>query len=223
MSTLIQVENKIPFAFPIHCWMEIDAVALDEMVKYSRQFERSFLAWETVRKLRNPFFQNGTGFEGYFVGRCQTPEEALDAVLKVNQEMLDSAHRLHRMNYSFQSRLMKALTGDLYDPEAMQEWSALLGAALGRLRSQLYHNAQASTFQTETYRSVYRLPVIVYYEERDGIAQRYAIDFSDARGGRLLVNPGLLKPSQQDAWLVAESVGRFGHPLVRQFLRSEQS
>ncbi|MDL1885255.1 hypothetical protein FBR01_16585 [Anaerolineae bacterium CFX8] len=223
MSTLLQIENHIPFAAPIRYWIEIDETTLDEMVKQSRQFERAFLAWETVRKQRNPFFENGTGFEGYFVGTCHSPEEALEAILKLNRDILDRIHRLHRMDYGFQSRLMKTLTGDIYDPAAMQEWSAQLGAALGRLRAGIYYNEQASRFQTETYRSVYHLPLIFYRQKNDAIEQRYAVNFGSPRGGRVLVEPGLLKPREQDAWLVAEYVGRFGHPLVRQFLRSDRT
>jgi hypothetical protein len=133
--------------------------------------------------------------------------------------MLENITRLHRSDYRFQSRLMKALTGELYDPQAMYEWSGQFGAALARLRSHLHQNHEADVFHAETYRIVDRLPMIVYHESETAIEQHYEIGHCSASGARLHVGLGDVKPTQQEAWLVAQYIGRFGHPLVRQFLR----
>ncbi len=217
---LLKIENQIPYATPIYWWIHIDDIPLDAVVKPSRQYERPFLAWETVRKIRNPFFDNGTGFEGYFVGFCQSSDEALVRLLGLSQSILENICRLHRMDYTFKSRLMKTLTGEMCDTKAMYEWSAQLGAALAQLRCNVRQNRRTETFQIETYYIVNRLPMIAYYQEDRTIEQRYMIGYCHAPGSRAHITFHSLKPSQQEAWLVAQLIGRFGHPLVRQYLRS---
>lgn len=216
---LLKIENQVPYGAPIYGWIHVDDIPLDTVVKPSRQYERPFLAWETVRKIRNPFFDNGTGFEGYFVGFCQSSDEALAKLLNVCQDMLLNVNRLHRMDYTFRSRLMKTLTGESCDYKAMYEWSAQLGAALAKLRCNVRQNRRTERFQTETYYIVNRLPMIAYHEEDRTIEQQYMIGFCTAPGSRAHITFQSLKPSDQDAWLVAQLIGRFGHPLVRQFLR----
>ncbi|MBI5670108.1 MAG: hypothetical protein HZC41_19095 [Chloroflexi bacterium] len=222
MSTepLLKIENEVPFAMPIYWWIHLDDIPLDTLVKPSRHYERPFLAWETVRKLRNPFFDNGTGFEGYLVGVCHSPDEALARLIGLCQGILDNLHRLHRMDYTFRARSMKTLTGECSDVKAMYEWSAQLGAALARLRCNIRQNRRTERFQTETYYIVNRLPMIDYHEEDSTIEQRYLIGFCRAPASRVHVTLQALRPSEQDAWLVAQYIGRFGHPLVRQFLRA---
>jgi hypothetical protein len=219
---VLQIKNQIPFAEPIYGRIHLRNQPLDTLVKPSRQYETPYLAWETVRKLRNPFFVNGTGFEGYFIGICHSPDEALAAILRVNEELLKSISRLHGLDYSYKRRLMKTLTDDLDDPRAIAEWSALLGAALGKLRSNVRRCQPAESFQNETYRIVSRLPTINYEESRCAIAQHYIIGYCDCKGLKAHISLSDPKQSQQDAWLVACRIGRFGHPLVRQFLRLAQ-
>lgn len=220
---LYTIKNEIPFASPIYYWIHIGDIPLDTLVAPSRHFERPYLAWETVRKLRNPFFDNGTGFEGYFVGFCKSPDEALHRVLTLSQDMLDSIHRLHRMDYATQSRLMKTLAGESSSLSEMREWSDLLGATLAKLRTNVRQNRRAEIFQTETYYIVSRLPTIDYRVEDSTIEQSYRIGLCSVSGGRKHVSFHTLNASQQEAWRVAQLVGRFGHPLVRQYLRRGQS
>jgi hypothetical protein len=90
---------------------------------------------------------------------------------------------------------------------------------LGKLRMLIFHNREAEAFQARTYQIVRALPPIVYHEAAEDVTQTYLIGTGSANAvGRLLVTLPMLKPSQQDAWLVAENIGEFGHPLVRQVL-----
>ena len=94
-----------------------------------------------------------------------------------------------------------------------------LGAALAKLRCNVRQNRRTERFQTETYYIVNRLPTISYRVEDSTIEQEYLIGFCTAPGSRVHITLQSLKPSEQEAWLVATMIGRFGHPLVRQYLR----
>ncbi|MGQ9887296.1 MAG: hypothetical protein ACUVSX_02285 [Aggregatilineales bacterium] len=217
-SSALKVDSNVPFDAMIHDWLTFHERAIDHIAKPSRRYERSYLAWETVRLRKNPFFENGTGFEGYFVGRCRTPEEALERILGVSRAVLDNIARQHRRHYNFQSRLMKALAENRSDPQAVYVWAAELGAALARLRAQVPQNQEASAFHTDTYRLVNMLPPIGYHQNDSEIRQVYVVT-GRSRASRALVTLQDLPPREQQAWLVALRLGRFGHPLVREFLR----
>lgn len=218
MSEVIEVRSEVPFGRILYAALRLKDQPLDKLAQHG-QMESHYLAWETVRKGTNPFFQKGTGFEGYLVGRCPNPEAALEAIIAANQHILDSITRLYRFEYQFRSRLMKTLTQDAADPEAIHVWSAHLGAELGKLRVLIFHNREAEAFQAHTYQIVRALPPMEYHAAAEAVTQTYRIGASSENGaGRLLVTLPMLKPSQQDAWLVAENIGEFGHPLVRQML-----
>ncbi len=217
----LAIDSNVPFSESIDCWLHLGAERrLQTLVRESALFERQFLAWETIRKGRNPYFMNGTGFEGYLVGVCQSAEEALDSLLGLAQGMLNSISRLHRLDSRFRSRLMKTVTGELSDLEAMAEWSAQLGAALAILRCHLLYERKTADFQLETYRVVRSLPPICYWNGDHIIRQRYVVYIPAAPCvEKTTVNVHALKPDDQDAWLILQSVGKFGHPLLREFLR----
>ncbi len=218
MSEVLEVRSEVPFGHTLYGLLRLADQPLDKLARHG-QMESHYLAWETVRKGTNPFFQKGTGFEGYLVGRCPNPEAALEAIIAANQHILDAITRLYRFEYPFRSRLMKTLTQDASDAEAIHVWSAYLGAELGKLRMLIFHNREAEAFQARTYQIVRALPPIVYHEAAEDVTQTYLIGTGSANAvGRLLVTLPMLKPSQQDAWLVAENIGEFGHPLVRQVL-----
>jgi hypothetical protein len=212
--------GEVPCDTAIDCWLKTNTIELERLVAHSRHFEHAYLAWETVRNARNPFFAMGTGFEGYLVSISRDADAALQTLLKIGHSMLESNCRMYRFNHLFQSRLMKNLTGERSDPDAMEVWSALLGAALGRLRVNIYRNPEAAQFQNETYQLVKYLPAIHYSEHDYVIEQEYAILPGENRV-RTRISLDDLKPCDYDAGLVIWSVGRFGHPLIREFLRVE--
>jgi len=219
MLSMVEIDRGVPFGDDIYWWLKTRrGEGLENLEKLSSQFERRFLAWEEVRHGRNPYFVTGTGFEGYFVGSCQSPEQALNEILRLGREMQGNLVKLHRYDHRFQSRLFKTLQGELGDLKAMSEWSAELGATLARLRCKLLGNRQAEAFHNETYRLVETLPSISYMEAGHTIKQHYAVVAHPTQGPKIVVELGILKPTDQDAWVIAKSVGRFGHPFVREFM-----
>lgn len=218
MSAILQIENEVPFGRTLFRWLYLRGLHLDKLVRHD-DMEKRYLAWETVRKQSNPFFQKGTGFEGYLIGQCTSAEAALEAILAINQNILDSIARLYRFEYGFRSRLFKTLTKEAGDPAAIHIWSAYLGAELGKLRMQTFNNAEARRFRSRTYAVVQSLPPMVYHEIEGDVTQRYAVGKVDAStANKLAVTWQALKPGQQEAWQVAENIGEFGHPLVRKML-----
>jgi hypothetical protein len=218
MSGIITIESEVPFGHTLYGRLYLREICLDNVVHHD-EIEAHYLAWETVRKQINPFFENGTGFEGYLISRCPTAESALEAILEINQNILDAIARLYRFEYGFHSRLMKTLTREASDPQAIHIWSTYLGAALGKLRAQMARDVPAQLFRTRTYQIVKTLPPMTYYEEGADVLQKYAIGTANGSGkSKLIVLPQMLNPSQQDAWLVAGVIGEFGHPLVRTVL-----
>ncbi len=216
------IHSEVPFGVTLHLWLDWRQEPLDHFASESHRYEQRYLAWETVRKVRNPFFVNGSGFEGYFVGRYQQPEDTLDAILLVCQQLLDRIARLHRFDGGLRRNLLRVLLRERSDTQVMQEWAAQFGATVGTLRTYLCHNPQAQQFQAETYRVAQFLPPIHYSEQTYHLEQDYAVagqPLSEVE--KLLVEVQLLKPIQQEAWLVAEHIGEFGHPLVREYLAAQ--
>jgi hypothetical protein len=221
MNTL-RISNQVPFSQSIYCWLALSPAGLPPLVQASHQYDFHYLAWQTVRKERNPYFVNGTGFEGYFVGTCTTSDEALARILAIGESMLKSIAVRNRYQYRFRSKLMKTLVGEQCDIGTLYEWNALFGAALARLRCQAMQEHRAVAFREETYRLVGQQPEIHYLKRTGVLEQEYYVAHDPSVGDhRLLVTSGGLTAQDQDAWLVAQSVGRFGHPLVRTCLRRD--
>ena len=218
MNEIRKIESEVPFGHIIYGWLYLNNHQLDMLVNHD-QIEKAYIAWETVRQECNPYFVKGTGFEGYFVGRCSIPEAALDAIIAINQHILDAIARLYRFQGGFRARLMRTLVRESSDLPSIEVWSSYLGAELARLRAQILPIQDAQEFQRQTYRIISMLPPIAYSEANADVTQRYAIGaLTTPTYAKLNITRHMLKPSQQDAWLVAENIGEFGHPLVRRLL-----
>lgn len=218
MRNFITIENTLPFSQMIYACLCLHQADLAEFVRHDR-IERHYLAWETVRKQTNPFFETGTGFEGYLIGQCTTPEAALDEVLIIGQRILDAIQRMHRFEYGLRSRLMQTLLRERIDYDLVSLWAEYLGAELGRLRAHILNHEAARRFRTTMYQIVESLPPMYYRQVGDRVLQRYMIGANGRPpADRLAITLSLLKPGQQDAWLVVEYIGQFGHPLIRRVL-----
>ena len=216
MTATVTIESEVPFGKLLYARLYCHDLQLEKLAPHG-QMERHYLAWETVRKQSNPYFQTGTGFEGYLVGRCLDSEMALEEILNINQSILDAIARMYHNQYGFQSRLMKTLQKEMSDPKYIHIWSAYLGAALGKLRARILRDDKAQAFRAQTYKTVKNLPPMVYHEDAEDITQNYVIGIGDyPQTSKLAVNLQMLKPNQQNAWVVAVNIGEFGHPLLRQ-------
>ena len=224
---IVKVDNAVPYAEMIEWWISTRCALRDENpLTHSHLYDPFYLAWEDVRLKRNPFFSEGTGLEGYLVGKSHSPAEAMDQILLIGKNILDSIVRLHRYDYARRSYLMKTLAGEKQDPHAIDEWAAILGSVLGRLRANLIRNPEGEHFQFQTYEIVRKLPYI-RYDALEGTAplqQHYALGYyPDQPVGIISVEPHLAKAIDQDAWRVAKEIGKFGHPLLRDFVRHKAS
>lgn len=218
-TTMQDITTEIPFGHFVYATLHLKQhLPFEKVIEAGYQYERPYLAWEEVRNYRNPFFQKGTGFEGYFVGCCMTAEDALEHILHIGHEMLTNIVHLHPHDYRLQSRLIKTLTGEANDPYSITEWAAEFGAMLARLRCNVSCNRQAKQFYTETYQIIQWLPHIDYSENDHTIQQHMIIANDHLLNPTMSVEPHLLKPAEQEAWLVSATVGKFGHPLVREVL-----
>lgn len=222
-SGLLHVESYVPYCTCISTHLCLNRRPLEEFERLSRTYERAFLAWETVRRVRNPFFKEGTGFEGYYIGRCQSVDEMIQRLLELGRMMLECNRRYFRYDYAFQARLMDALSGEWADVKALDAWSALLGATLGRLRCMANRVPKAGQYQSETYSLTNSVPPITYRMNGCTIRQEYTLPYPPhLQSHKLDISFDSLPPRDQDAAFVIWSVGRLGHPLVRQYL-SEKS
>jgi hypothetical protein len=222
---VLKIESKVPYSTTIYEWLQLRSISLTKFVESSRKYERAYLAWEAVRKVRNPFFVDGTGFEGYFVGQCLSPEEIAEQLIKIGRHMLMSNYRLYKFNPLFRSRLLKTLFAEKTDPPAMEVLAAQFGAALGRLRCNLLTNIHTRYFQAETYQNTSSLPIIRYTQGDFSIEQEYALPCAGLHTTPHwnLSLEASLKPCDADACLVIKSIGKFGHPLIREYLGRRNS
>lgn len=217
---VLTIESEVPYDTVMREWLRLQPLSLSKLVEYSRPYERSYLAWEAVRKVRNPYFMDGTGFEGYYVGQCLPPEAIADSVLAIGRYMLESNFRLYRFNWLFRSRLMKTLLSMRNDPQAIEVWAAQFGAALGKLRCNLLKNIQARYFQLQTYDSTFSLPPMCYAQGHCSIQQKYTLPYKEVglEPSGVLSLQSITKQNDADAYLVVQTIGKFGHPLVRAYL-----
>lgn len=215
-NTLIQ--SEVPFGHLLYANLYLHQQQVGDFHAHAHT-ERSYLAWEHVRLKSNPYFYKGTGLEGYLVGRYTQPEEALEAILTLGQNTLDAIGRLYRFEYGFRNHLMQSLFTGEGDVAYIQIWSAYFGAMLGMLRAQILNNRDAQNFRAHTYDVVHLLPSIHYDTVGNDVMQTYAIGAERTYGtGKINITAGVLPPQQQDAWIVVENIGKFGHPLVRHVL-----
>ena len=218
----IMVDTPVPFGPVLNGWLVSSSAGgrLETLIAQATPFERAFLAWETVRKGGNPFLEKGTGFEGYFVGCCISAEQALTGILEVGQDILGSILRLHPFDPRLRSNLFRTLAGEASDLKAMVEWSAQLGAALARLRATTTNNPQAEQFRSATYRNVSLLPPIQYCQSEHSLRQHYIVQPTCSyEVARARVSAADVPASQREAWLVIDCIGKFGHPLLRAYMR----
>ena len=169
------ITGEVPFSQCIYCHCRIQNFKLEKLAKLSHRLESSYLAWESVRKGRNPYFIEGTGFEGYLVGWCSTPEEALYVLIDIGREILHDIDVRYHLEHVFKSRLMQTLTGERQDSRAVQAWQNELGVMLARLRCHVWEHETATEFRSETYRQVKLLPAIRYHTHEHHIDQSYQI------------------------------------------------
>ncbi len=216
----LNVINTVPFDSSIYWQLHTAPFDLDSLVGESRRFESAYLRWETVRKAQNPFFTEGTGFEGYFIGICQSSEAVLEQLLALGHAILESITRQYRLEYGFRGQLMKTLHGEDSDIKAMEIWAAQLGAYLGRLRCNLIRNPQAEHYRTTIANTVDSLPRMRYAEVNHHIEQTYTLPNESMAHHTMAINAQAVRRADQDAWMVVDWIGRFGHPLVREFLRN---
>jgi hypothetical protein len=126
---------------------------------------------------------------------------------------------MYHFRYDFRSRLMKTLTREAADPTAIHIWSSYFGAELGRLRAQILYEPEAQEFQRQTYKVISMLPPMTYHQSDHDVTQTYCLTtLYTPPVAKLTVVPEMLRPCQQDAWMVARNIGIFGHPLVRKLL-----
>ncbi len=214
------VESEVPYSRWICVWLQVTPdQSLQTLSQQSALYIQNYLAWELVRKRRNPFFENGTGFEGYFVGICRSPDEALAGILAVGYDILDNLARLYRHEVGLESRLLDTLFSERGDSRSMSLLADEFGARLGQLRCNLYHNGPAELFNRETYSIARWLPPLRYVPNGATIHQCFTLAGRPTQGPKLAVFPGSLKPDEQEAWQVMEAIGKFGHPLLREALR----
>lgn len=218
-----RIEGDVPFGEMLALWLEELQLRRGMPIsQISHRFDRPYLAWESVRLVRNPYFEKGTGLEGYWIGQATSSEEVLDGLLGIGRDVLNSQLRLYRYQPDFRRRLMRALRGETVDLAVLAEWSVMLGAILGRLRCNIHRNPQADTFRRETYSQVEGLPLIQYHEAGNDLQQVYELrDGQHPDSERLYVDPNHLRTTDQEAWQIASAIGKFGHPLVREVLVSK--
>src|SRR5690349_9333201 len=126
-----QIDSHVPFGSQIYCWLHhSQCTNFDTLLQHANRYEDRYLAWEQVRSGTNPFFEIGTGFEGYFVGTCTSPEEVLRAILNIGQRMLRNLIGLHPFNYQFKSKFWRVLADEAFDAEMAAELAAEFGAQL---------------------------------------------------------------------------------------------
>ncbi len=189
----------------------------------SHKIDSAYLRWEQVRRSGVPLNEYQprnkvtykTGFEGYFVGKVRSSEELLAELLKIGADAWQGIRLLHKMNPMKIQELKKTILSDKYYTIAsVLEWSSILGAQIGRLRVNLFHNPAALGFQSDTRQAVAGLPKIEYtLAEGGSVRQKFQLPVVSESSAVLTFNG--LTEEQKLYWVIVSNLGKFGHPFVR--------
>ena len=200
-----------------------DMASVQEIVARSHIMDKAYLAWQTVRREQTPVGALGTGFEGYFVGAVVSEDEAMRRLLDLGMGIWDSIDRVHKYSYEHRKLLEKVIRGESSAASAVEEWSAIFGAELGRQRAKLLGNPEGQAFRFETKRKVESLPAIEYQVGLDdAVTQVYMLPQTTSQ-----TTPrkslGGLNDRERLALLTMQEIGKFGHPLLRAAMRVSRS
>lgn len=205
-------------------WLEIKGLSLRDLVGLvNHNQDRGLLAWQNVKFARNPFFAEGTGFEGYDFGLVQSSAEELENLISDGQGILDSIARLHRNDRQYINVLINTLYGDQHEPRAINEWTDILGALLAKKRAKLINNPVGEKFRTETHTIVGALPKVQWHHSGDNIIKSFSLGQSVDVTGKPKLESYDLTSKQEEALAVMMLLGEYGDPLIRLFSEIDRS
>ena len=193
-------------------WQDENEARLRQMVSDSHRMDAAFLAWEINRKGLTPVGFHNNGFEGYVVGRVESPEQAHDYFLDMGESIVASIYRQHKHSYKRRNQLEKAIRGESVPATIIEEWIAIFGAQIARERVKLYTNPQAMQYRDNVKRRAVAMPQIRYVLGADGeLVQEYFVDTDTSPSV-----PAFQLDSQSELpYIVVKNIGMFGHPLLR--------
>jgi hypothetical protein len=214
------IETACPFGEWLAFLVSKTGYHLDDLNQYSDRLMLAYLAWEYVRDGRNPYFRNGTGLEGYLIGRVNHGEEARETLALIGQRILDVAVKRHG-SYGWADSIFRIAANQelhLTDRKRMREvldiLDSVFGAELARQRSQMLLCSEAVKFRQETYELVKLRPDINHTILGGKLVMSYCLPSETVNDKQELTMLGL-NPHQQEGLLVAMGIGRMGVPAIR--------
>lgn len=241
---LTQVDGHAPLSTPIlscidglavreFIWHNVareitQQLALEQVIKGSRQVEKNFLGWDMVRR------DGGTtGFEGYGAGYFTTATDLAEAIAKLGAGLLaqQKSYKAKCGDHTFMNRLWKFVGSGVYDPEVAGYLYDVFAGTLARLKATTLGNRPVDEVRQTVYRLAGTLPEINYFpkEKSKEIGQAYTLPDPALVEERLaeIMPTGAVSPStfagRPEYWgyLFMLKLGVFGHPVVRSALRQQ--
>lgn len=207
-------------------WKAQNEAELQRVVQTSHTIDKDYFFWETHRKGLNPVGCFGTGYEAYFVARPDgsslCPEEASEQIVAVGISILDGIRRTHKHSFSHRNALEKVIRGEASTSWAIEEWNAIFGASLARLRAEIAMNQRTLEYRSRVKEKVQPLPQIRYVVGSDGlIRQEYFI--AAPKSTPLITTNEYHGDEEELALTIMQNIGKFGHPLLRTAMRYAHS
>lgn len=142
------VFKQCPFSELV--WSQIGALSKPKAM----QGYANFLAWMLMRE-RNPFFTQGTGWEGYAVAHTVQPAHVLEWELQLGKSMIDRMYEANPPG-SVRQEYLRFMEGKL-SVANLRYWNAAFGAELARQRARTLQHPLARAYRLQTYQ---QLPTI---------------------------------------------------------------
>ncbi len=119
-----------------------------EDTKKLATFETGWYRWHDTRK-NNPFGLD-TGWEGYFVGVMQTPEQVAQEIGTIGAQTLKNMKMLHPYD-GYVSKIWHVAQGERFDMKMLTELNTCLMARVAQLRMNIEagRNPQGHKFRQE--------------------------------------------------------------------------
>lgn len=219
------VEKPVPFARDLTQYVLARSV---DLAAGSQPFSAAYRGFDLNRRGDNLITlpDEGTGFEGYGVGRYGSGE---DMVLEIARQGKKEIDYLKRMKPNVWRIVLKeineALSGGRVTPRALEQLNHMLLNCLSVWRGQIRGNSQAQRFRENTAATVASAPQVdFYYDPVSGLVYNvyYRAQERRALSGihvqRFSGDPQLLlasEPELLEGWKLMQQLGLLGQMAVR--------
>lgn len=192
----------------------------------SHEFDAAYARWQTVRKFRSQEIIGSSllssGFEGYWVGIHDHPEEIILAEAALGQQVLDHETRSNRFNsgrrhlvdFFIHEKNIRHITQLPQLSSLFQELRIRTIQMVAQITDPKAR-MKNKTFQNETNTYIIGIPPITYRHDEASFVHEYSLPLSAKPKSEHTLSLTDDITNNKDGLSLIQSIGLLGHPVVR--------